>query len=382
MASDKQLFTRATTHWELLRSDGHFSATPEQGIIAVISSKFTDDEPDSITGITELESFRTEAFEIADRAVKNGLKAEVAIDASRDDITRLIQDPSIASMFMIGNGSLSSLILDVEDRFDWHDAARATNHLKLGGFVQRQCGGLSRRFNVPLGLFVVEDPRNVHAAVGREFYPLSLDDPENQKIQPVFTSKKFSYESIKSIQAAEISSGLSEANEQKLAKFRRLAAIQPKIPITDERVNELPGNPTKEMSPYGEFYTRFLELKAVHGGEATESQVRYIRMVKERFGLDLLDFYAQERDLCDAICDAVQAKNPYDELRAGYKHLNRLEMLGELPAGSANQLNVATDHPLGLQAIGLYYWDVINPLLEKAYALLDKQTLNAPFLTH
>jgi hypothetical protein len=39
------------------------------------------------------------------------------------------------------------------------------------------------------------------------------------------------------------------------------------------------------------------------------------------------------------------------------------------------------DGELGIEAIGMFYWDRLNPLLERAYALMDVQTLNAPFLT-
>ncbi|HET8669782.1 MAG TPA: hypothetical protein VFM05_03880 [Candidatus Saccharimonadales bacterium] len=199
MAGDRQLFKRAKTKWESLRDEGNFSLSAELGKTAIISSFFTDEPPDTETGITELEAFRSEAFELAKRIQASGGRTELAIDATRDDITDLIQDPDVATMYMIGNGSLSNLIIAERDYYDWLNVSAATTHLKQGSFIQRQCGGLTRIFNAPLGLFAVSDPRNVHAAFDAEFYPLSLDDPVNEKIQPVFDTPHISYDMVKAL---------------------------------------------------------------------------------------------------------------------------------------------------------------------------------------
>lgn len=198
MASDRKQFMRSYSRWETHMKEGNLSVEIEVGKVAIISSPFTDDEPSTESGISELASFRTEAKALADRVYESGLTPEVVIDASRDDMTALIKDATISSMYVIGNGSLSALILDVGDHYDWYEAAQATDHLKRGVFIQRQCGGLTRTVNVPLGLFVVSNPLNVYAAVGDEFYPKSLDDPENDKIQPVFEDPIVTYESVKS----------------------------------------------------------------------------------------------------------------------------------------------------------------------------------------
>jgi hypothetical protein len=199
MASDRQLFKRAKSKWESLRDEGSFSLPAELGKTAIISSFFTDEPPDTETGITELEAFRSEAFELAKRIQANGGETELAIDATRDDITYLIQDPEVATIYMVGNGSLSNLIIAERDYYDWLNVSAATTHLKQGNFIQRQCGGLTRDFNAPLGLFAVSDPRNIHAAFDAEFYPLSLDDPVNEKIQPVFNTPHVSYDMIKAL---------------------------------------------------------------------------------------------------------------------------------------------------------------------------------------
>ncbi len=382
VASDRQQFMRANAHWEKLNLEGHYSVPIEIGTTAIISSRFTDDEPDSTTGVTELASFRNEALALADRIHHTGRATELAIDATRNDITRLIQDPNIVSMYMIGNGSLSALILDIEDRYDWYDAAVATNHVKLGMFIQRQCGGLTRKVNVPLGLFVVNDPRNVLAAVGVEFYPLSLGDEENRKIKPVFNPGSFSYQSIKKMSVVEQNDRTSGSSPDEIdeniniIELRRLAFLLPKIPEMDSCIP-----PATISKSYDNFYKRFPEIKAVAEGKASESQITYVRMVKERFGLDLLDFYSQYSELCNEICGIILEKQPYDRLTADYEKLKILEFNGAVPPGSVDKLNLATNHTLGLVAIGLYYSSKLNPLLEKAYALFEPLTLNTPFLT-
>jgi hypothetical protein len=205
MASNRQLFRRARTKWETLRDEGKFSLPAELGKTAIISSFFTDEPPDTETGITELEAFRSEAYELAKRIQSNGGKTELAVDATRGDVTDLIQDVDVASVYMIGNGSLSNIIIAERDYYDWLNVSDATTHLKQGNFVQRQCGGLTRVFNVPLGLFAVSDYRNVHAAFDAEFYPLSLDDPVNEEIQPIFDTTDVQYETIRALGSTVIS---------------------------------------------------------------------------------------------------------------------------------------------------------------------------------
>jgi|GEM_PF-2167975 len=162
---------------------------------------------------------------------------------------------------------------------------------------------------------------------------------------------------------------------QTLAELSVLAASQP-------RIGELgPDTPTAHTQYRDNFFRRFGEIRAVRDERATDEQVFYVRMVKERFGLDLITFYSDHERLCDTICEVVDAKKPYDRLVAGHAEILELEEAGQLPLGSAAELSAAVDHPLGIEAIGIYYWDRINPLLEEAYTLLETRTLNAPFLT-
>lgn len=203
MAGNRKLYGRAVAKWEGFAKEGNFSVPKEIGKTAIITSLFTDEPIDTERGVTELESFRNEAHALAERVVAQGGRPELAIDASRGDIDQLIKDPEVSDMYVIGNGSLSNLILDERDYYDWVNASNATDHLKLGSFIQRQCGGLTRETNVPLGLFVVSSPADLHAALDDAFYPMSLDDPVNDKIQPLFTEWPVTYEDIKAIRLPE-----------------------------------------------------------------------------------------------------------------------------------------------------------------------------------
>lgn len=142
-----------------------------------------------------------------------------------------------------------------------------------------------------------------------------------------------------------------------------------------------PGSPSQHSQFRHNFYMRFSEIKAVRMGEATDSQVFYVRMVKERFGFDLLFFYEEQKQLCEAICEALEEKEPYDRLVSACKEFEGSEGTGTIHPASVDQLNLAVGHPLGIEAIGIYYWDKINPLLAQAYELVEARTLNAPFLT-
>lgn len=165
-------------------------------------------------------------------------------------------------------------------------------------------------------------------------------------------------------------------HEQTLSKLKELAAALPKI-------NEVDVDQSQTHSQHrGNFFKRFGEIKAVREERAADDQVFYVRMVKERFGLDLLSFYDEHLETCEAICTAVDAKEPYDRLVAGCEEMLLLEQSGVVAIGSAAEISEATGHPLGVEAVGMYYWDRINPLLEHAYEFLDERTLNAPFLTY
>lgn len=172
----------------------------------------------------------------------------------------------------------------------------------------------------------------------------------------------------------EILSGLQ------LPGLIELAVTQPKISIDDSRVITANGEKLMHEQFRGIFFRRFVEINAVGEGTADRQQLTYIRMVKERFGLDLLLLEAEFPSLFNEIYDAIDAKKPYDHLVFGKVALLALEQAGDVSEGSAASLDEAVKHPFGIEAIGMYYWDRLNPLLESAYSIIDARNLNAAFL--
>lgn len=166
-----------------------------------------------------------------------------------------------------------------------------------------------------------------------------------------------------------------QSPEARLDALKGLAAT---LPVVDPQSTR--GREIHEESG-GELYRRFIEVNRVRTGEATDAEVFYVRMVKERFGYDLVDFYDRNHELCEAICSTVADKEPYDVLVSGYFEAVRDEAEGLLPPGSAQTVQENINHPAGIEAVGMYYWDRINPLLEQAYGIIDQEILNAPFLT-
>jgi hypothetical protein len=166
---------------------------------------------------------------------------------------------------------------------------------------------------------------------------------------------------------------MHESLRQKLSveQLQTLAQSLPKVSPEDDRM----------LTPFrGTFCQRFPEMKAVVFGYATEQEVLYVRTAKERFGIDLEAFYRLHPELCDSICAAIDAKASYELLTSSYAELESEESAGNAPSGSAQSILEAIGHPRGMDAIGLHYWDQLNPLLADAYAIFDAESLNAPFL--
>ena len=160
-----------------------------------------------------------------------------------------------------------------------------------------------------------------------------------------------------------------------LGELVKLASVSPKIGESDRY--EL----TSPLPYRDNFFKRFKELHNIKLGIASDAEVIYMRMIKERFGLDMLRFYDENQALCESAYAAIEAKAPYDILLLGKKVIVSLEDQLRIEPGSANAIDIATSHNLGIGAVGLFYWNSINPLLQEAYETLEPTTLNAPFLT-
>lgn len=165
-----------------------------------------------------------------------------------------------------------------------------------------------------------------------------------------------------------------------LPRLIDIAKTQPKIGLDDPRVTESDGRRLEHEQYKGIFFRRFVEIKAVDEGSATRQQLTYIRMFKERFGLDLVLLAAEFSDTFGAIYDAIDAKKPYDELAIGRVGLLELEHSMVIPEGTTASLDNVVQHPFGIEAIGMHYWDKFNPLLETAYKIIESRNLNVSFL--
>lgn len=196
MASDRQQFESALRYWRRLRASGRRSASWAEGLTAIIVSGFTDNPPGSTAAYGELRSFRAEGEELADRTDLAGGHPLLLIDATRHDLDRVVQDPEIANLYVIGNGSLSMVWLAEDDRYDWLDVSRSSDHLKRGWVHQRQCGGLTRRLNVPLGAFMLEEPAQLVAALDSTFAPPSVDHPANECMTAVMMGRRMLYDTF------------------------------------------------------------------------------------------------------------------------------------------------------------------------------------------
>ena len=205
MASDRQQYREALREWDSLRAVGAFSSPPELGCVAIICSLHeVEAEPGSEASayVTENdpEIFRAEAFAIADELMAVGRQPFVAINASPDDFSDVLTDPSFSDVIVIGHGDLSGVAMDNPDNrdaFDWKDVARTADHLKKGQFVQRHCGKHTRALSVPLGLFAVSDHRSVIAPAGEYFAPTDLHHPHNSLLRSVSQALRMSYKQVK-----------------------------------------------------------------------------------------------------------------------------------------------------------------------------------------
>lgn len=371
MASDRQQFNRARAKWRRLAEQRQFSVTADLGKTAIVSSYFTDEPPDTVLGIDELASFRTEAVALAHRVSDAGGHPIVVIDATRECVTNVIQDPEVATIYVIGNGSLSSLILDVKVFYDWVDVSAASTHLKLGSFVQRQCGGLTRATNVPMGLFAVLEPTQVLAALGDAFYPTSLADPVNDLITPIFTDRQVNYSTIKQLgsQLQHATARPTDIDRHRLAELRSLAQTLPKC------APHHTGDLTTEIFRHGELHRRVMYVAHYLNGSADDDEEFFVHMVTERFGFSLVNLYWRKPNLWERAFTAIEAKAPFDHLQHAHTAL-----LHSNDTEAANTIDTATGHTLGIDAIGVHYWKLINTALDAVYAQIQQRTINGPFL--
>lgn len=232
MAKDKRKFAIAYQKWNELYEKRRFSVAPHFGKIAIICSFLTD--YDGVLGgqkdIAEIEAFAAEAYALKAQAEENQRRAEVFEDATADTVKTVLRDEEISDIITIGHGALAYLYMPSErrrssplrfsersytepnpveqpgNRFDWFDVSQAATHLKTGSFTQRHCGHAVRELSVPLGLFAITDPSKVIVPLNTVFIPKSLEDTENDKLQPIIDepmSGQLQYSEVKELFSKE-----------------------------------------------------------------------------------------------------------------------------------------------------------------------------------
>ena len=208
MASDAQNFARATKRWESLHEKERYSVSPARGLTAILYSleSFTSAVYASrLSDWQQIEYFKNEAYEIADRTERNGGSAHVFNGISTDSMGCVLQDEMYSDIIVIGHGCLSSVIGDEREHndksnLDWRDVSKLATHLKLGKFVQRFCAGVDRNLPVPLGTFSVASHANVIAPwPGSAFSPELYGATEEAKLCALTSSSHMSFDEVKSL---------------------------------------------------------------------------------------------------------------------------------------------------------------------------------------
>lgn len=187
MASDRQEYREASWKWNDLSKRRLFSVAPDIGTTAIFVSSWTDPELDHAEAEAQRAAFREEAKQVAERIRGQGHSAGI-VRSSVSMFASMIKNRRICSIITIGHGRLGQFSTDEPEHagVNWKVLSEYTDHLKTGVFIQRQCGNRADDLNVPLGLFVMNNPRNIHAADGVVFPDTVLDPEDEAKIKPLF----------------------------------------------------------------------------------------------------------------------------------------------------------------------------------------------------
>ncbi len=212
MAGETKTFIRSMERWTALKQDGNLSVPESEGVTAVIANPHWGEiDTDSTISPSDAHEaslrIQHEGHHLAWMLSNRGVFVELLEEATCTDMDSVLGNENIASVITIGHGNISSLnarcdceITHHADLYDWEDVASSATHLKQGGWEQRQCGGLSRKFPVPMGAFAVTDARKVRAAIGYFFDPPHPEDEQwNALLQPVSEYAALDFSHIKAL---------------------------------------------------------------------------------------------------------------------------------------------------------------------------------------
>lgn len=195
-------FNRAAKKRFDLMSAGRFSEPDGPGARVAVLMPFVEglaqDERDNFA------SFEHDAEALTNHVAANDREPVLKMRATVTDFETVVSDPTICSIILRGFGGLSAVATpkySAEDSpfvpLDWLHLSKMSQHLKLGTFVMRTCGGTPRIFNAPLPYGVVKSHRNILAPVGRVISLVGLSDPANDFIKPITDLDELTYEEIR-----------------------------------------------------------------------------------------------------------------------------------------------------------------------------------------
>jgi hypothetical protein len=194
-------FKRAEIKRRALRDAGKLSLPDGPGARVAVLMPF-------VQGLVQdprddFDSFEVDAEALVTDIESNGREAVVHMRATVADFEAVMNDVSIATVVVRGFGNLSAISTPLGPgdhapytSLEWLHMSRMASHLKLGRFVVRSCGGMTRIFNPPLGYGVVSSHRNIWAPVGFVISVEGLDDPVNELIRPITDTDELTREDI------------------------------------------------------------------------------------------------------------------------------------------------------------------------------------------
>lgn len=203
MASNRDALTQAYAKHEALLDEGSFSNPLSERHLGVITGWGNLVRPNTnnfqpIKFWTETLRYLKEGQLIVDRARKLGFGATILQASAAPEVVDFCNNPALTDLVFVGHGTLASFQIFSKSRVSWQDLSEGLDHLKTGRVVQRHCGLLPLVYNIPLGTFAARDQRDVIAAPGQIFDPMTLDDRrENAKLTRVFDEAHVGMEALR-----------------------------------------------------------------------------------------------------------------------------------------------------------------------------------------
>lgn len=150
--------------------------------------------------------------------------------------------------------------------------------------------------------------------------------------------------------------------------LRKLAVSAKRIPLNDPRVQKhLNGDRQSHIQYRNNFFGIFGALSLFIRTGTIKDNLFYDANLRNLIdaGVNPQEFYENNKDLCDNLFEALDEQKDYSTLFYGIKNLFR-----DRKDDAADRLNATVPNPLGIEAVAMYAWDKINPLLEEADNIL------------